>query len=41
VLARDVPVIQGVAIMFVLIYVAISLILDITYGYLNPRVRVS
>jgi peptide/nickel transport system permease protein len=41
VIAHDLPVIQGVAIMFVLIYVAISLVLDITYGYLNPRVRVS
>jgi ABC-type dipeptide/oligopeptide/nickel transport system permease component len=27
--------------MFVLIYVTISLLLDITYGVLNPRVRVS
>ena len=37
VIAHDLPVIQGVAIMFVLIYVTISLLLDITYGFLNPR----
>jgi peptide/nickel transport system permease protein len=41
VIAHDLPVVQGVALMFVLIYVAISLLLDITYGLLNPRVRVS
>jgi peptide/nickel transport system permease protein len=39
--ARDIPVIQGVAILFVVIYVVISLILDISYGYLNPKVRVT
>ena len=41
VINRDVPVIQGVAIMFVLIFVIINLLLDITYGFLNPKVRVS
>jgi peptide/nickel transport system permease protein len=41
VIAHDLPVVQGVALMFVLIYVTISLLLDITYGLLNPRVRVS
>ena len=33
--------IQGVTIMFVLIFVVINLLVDISYGYLNPRVRVS
>jgi len=41
VINRDIPVIQGVAIMFVLIFVMINLVLDITYGFLNPKVRVS
>jgi peptide/nickel transport system permease protein len=41
VLTRDIPVIQAVAVLFVLIYVAISLALDISYGYLNPKVRVT
>ena len=35
----DVPVIQGVTITFVVIYVLLNLVVDITYGYLNPRVR--
>jgi peptide/nickel transport system permease protein len=37
----DVPVIQAVTITFVLIYVTLNLIVDISYGYLNPRVRAS
>jgi peptide/nickel transport system permease protein len=36
----DVPVIQGVAIVFVLITVVLSLLVDISYGFLDPRVRV-
>ena len=32
------PVIQAVTITFVLIYVVLNLIVDISYGYLNPRV---
>ena len=36
----NVPVIQGVALMFVVINVAMSLAIDIVYGFLNPRVRV-
>jgi peptide/nickel transport system permease protein len=35
----DVPVIQAVTITFVVIYVTLNLIVDISYGYLNPRVR--
>jgi peptide/nickel transport system permease protein len=37
----DVPVIQAVTITFVLIYVTLNLLVDISYGYLNPRVRAS
>lgn len=37
---RDVPVIQGVVIMFALIVVVVNLIVDLAYGYLNPKVRV-
>jgi peptide/nickel transport system permease protein len=36
----DVPAIQGVAIVFVLIAVTLSLLVDISYGLLDPRVRV-
>lgn len=35
----DVPVIQGVTMTFVVMYVLLNLVVDITYGYLNPRVR--
>jgi peptide/nickel transport system permease protein len=38
--ALDVPVIQGVAIVFVLFTVVLSLLVDISYGLLDPRVRV-
>jgi peptide/nickel transport system permease protein len=37
----DIPVIQGVTVVFVLIFVTVNLIVDISYGYFNPRVRVS
>lgn len=39
--SKDLPVIQGAVIFFVLIYVLISLLIDITYGFLNPKIRVS
>jgi len=38
---QDIPAIQGVTVMFVLIYVVINLVVDIVYGYINPKVRVS
>jgi peptide/nickel transport system permease protein len=37
----DIPVIQGVTVVFVLMNVVITLLVDISYGFLNPRVRVS
>lgn len=36
----DVPVIQGVTLVFVLVAVTLSLLVDISYGMLDPRVRV-
>jgi peptide/nickel transport system permease protein len=36
----DIPAVQGVAVVFVLVTVTLSLIVDIAYGYLDPRVRV-
>jgi hypothetical protein len=36
-----IPAVQGVAVLFVLIQVAVSLAVDITYGSLDPKVRVS
>jgi peptide/nickel transport system permease protein len=37
----DVPIIQGVVVFFVLTHVVVNLIVDISYGLLNPKVRVS
>jgi peptide/nickel transport system permease protein len=39
--SQDLPVVQGVALVFVVIHVLTSLAVDITYGYLNPKVRAS
>jgi peptide/nickel transport system permease protein len=36
----DVPVIQGVTLVFVLVAVGLSLVVDLTYGVLDPRIRV-
>jgi peptide/nickel transport system permease protein len=37
----DLPIVQAVAMLFVVINMAMSLLIDITYGWLDPRVRVS
>lgn len=39
VLRRDYPVIQGVVLMVTFAYVLINLVVDIIYGYLDPRIR--
>ena len=36
---RDVPVIQGIVLVAVLVAVLCNLLVDLTYGYLNPKVR--
>lgn len=41
VLALDLPVIQGIVVFFALIQVILMLLLDISYGLLNPKVRAS
>jgi peptide/nickel transport system permease protein len=38
---HDLPVVQGVVLYFTIIVIAVNLILDVTYGLLNPRGRVS
>jgi peptide/nickel transport system permease protein len=40
ILARDYPVIQGFTIVIALIFVMVNLIVDISYAYLDPRIRV-
>ncbi len=37
--ARDFPIIQGFTFIIATTYVAVNLIVDISYGYLDPRVR--
>jgi peptide/nickel transport system permease protein len=37
---RDIPVIQGVAVYLTLIVVVVNLLVDLAYGWLNPKVRV-
>lgn len=37
---HDLPMLQGVAVVFTVVVVAANLIVDLTYGWLNPKVRV-
>lgn len=36
---RDIPVIQGIVLVAVVVAVVTNLLVDLTYGYLNPKVR--
>jgi peptide/nickel transport system permease protein len=38
---HDVPVIQGVALAYAVIVIVVNLVIDVTYVYLNPKVRTS
>jgi ABC-type dipeptide/oligopeptide/nickel transport system permease component len=39
VLQRDYPVVQGVALVFAVIFIIINLVVDIGYGFVDPRIR--
>jgi peptide/nickel transport system permease protein len=39
VLARDFPTIQGVILFFSLVYVVVNLLVDLSYVFLDPRIR--
>jgi len=39
VLARDFPTIQGVILFFSLVYVGVNLLIDLSYVFLDPRIR--
>jgi ABC-type dipeptide/oligopeptide/nickel transport system permease component len=39
VINRDLPLIQGIVIMFALIFTVVNRLVDLTYGMLNPRLR--
>ncbi len=38
---RDIPVLQGYAVMMAVIYVLVNLVVDISYRYLDPRIRLN
>jgi ABC-type dipeptide/oligopeptide/nickel transport system permease component len=38
---KDLPVIQGVALVTALLFVLINLAVDVIYGFLNPKVRLA
>jgi peptide/nickel transport system permease protein len=39
VLSRDFPLIQGVVLLFSTVYVALNLLVDVSYVFLDPRIR--
>jgi peptide/nickel transport system permease protein len=39
ILRRDYPVIQGVVLVFSAVYVLVNLIVDLSYGLFDPRIR--
>jgi peptide/nickel transport system permease protein len=39
--ARDYPVVQAFTVVVAVIFVLVNLIVDLSYAYLNPRIRVS
>ena len=39
--ARDIPVVQGCVLVIALVYVAVNLAVDLAYGVVDPRVRLS
>lgn len=39
--ARDIPVVQGVVLFVGVVYVAVNLLLDVTYSLVDPRVRLA
>jgi peptide/nickel transport system permease protein len=39
VINRDLPLIQGIILVFAVLFIAINLIVDLAYAWLNPRLR--
>jgi ABC-type dipeptide/oligopeptide/nickel transport system permease component len=39
VINRDLPLIQGIVILFAAIFTAVNLVVDLSYALLNPRLR--
>jgi peptide/nickel transport system permease protein len=40
-LQHDLPTVQGIAVVFTIIVVAVNILIDLAYAWINPRVRVS
>jgi peptide/nickel transport system permease protein len=40
ILARDYPVVQGFTLVIAIIFVVVNLVVDLSYAYLDPRIRV-
>ncbi len=38
---KDLPVIQGVVLVTALMFVLINLVVDVIYGFLNPKIRLA
>ena len=38
---KDLPVVQGVALLTAVAFVAVNLVVDVIYAYLNPKVRLA
>jgi ABC-type dipeptide/oligopeptide/nickel transport system permease component len=38
---KDLPIIQGVVLLTAVIFVVVNLVVDVGYGVLNPKVRLS
>ncbi len=39
--AKDLPVVQGVALLTAVVFVVVNLVVDVIYAYLNPKVRLA
>jgi peptide/nickel transport system permease protein len=39
VLQRDIPMIQGIVVVTALVVMLVNLVVDLSYGWLNPKVR--
>jgi peptide/nickel transport system permease protein len=39
ILARDYPVVQSIVLVFALIFVIVNLLVDVSYAWLDPRIK--
>jgi peptide/nickel transport system permease protein len=41
IMARDIPLVQGCVLYVAVVYVLVNLVVDLMYGVLDPRIRLS